>query len=365
MPTEPVLHRKDRELFLNLQKNYWKNFQNLSGASSLFRNDKEFHLALYNKLWENILNKDNRLWTFLAVYGAVIGVAFGISDANSFRVEGGIFVAVLTYWAAEIVMSSDWWSIRNRLMVRGIERRVGDATKGVIPYYYQSPEYSSESINNVNLFVFGLIACIFFALSVGLFSDNLSKFSEPEFISITILYLLSIIFIFLIGHRREKHISYFFRMFKVLNEEEKGIVIEGVASVEDDEIDRSEKRNRNSRTFRLYILILYLIFTIILGIRYIFMLKGNIFLLYVVIQLFFIVIYVYQWITYSVGEKIYGFSIIQKKYDSKQQDSKKRAAREYINMNRVLFVTLFLGSIVMIIITLVDDWSLFLNTPTI
>ena len=38
-------------------------------GNGLQRNDKDFQLHLYDKLWENIIHKDNRLWTFLAIYG--------------------------------------------------------------------------------------------------------------------------------------------------------------------------------------------------------------------------------------------------------------------------------------------------------
>jgi hypothetical protein len=99
--------------------------------------NKDFVLALYNKLWENINNKDTRLWTFLSIYGAAVALAFGAGKLIDMQVYASFLVLILTFWALFIVLNADWWDLRNRLMVAGIEHKFPEATRGVIPASYR------------------------------------------------------------------------------------------------------------------------------------------------------------------------------------------------------------------------------------
>src|SRR5574341_1532559 len=42
----------------------------------------EFLLHLYDALWENMRSKENRLWTFLSIYGAAVGLLFVRGQAS-------------------------------------------------------------------------------------------------------------------------------------------------------------------------------------------------------------------------------------------------------------------------------------------
>jgi hypothetical protein len=115
----------------------------------------EARLRVYDKLWENIIHKENRLWTFLTVYGAAVGfiVSQDLTRLGSFHYPAYIALLLLTYWAAEIIIDSDWWSVRNRLMIGGIERHHRPSLQGVIPNFYNSIGYRGESLHTASMVV--------------------------------------------------------------------------------------------------------------------------------------------------------------------------------------------------------------------
>ena len=176
------------------------------------KDSNEFLLHLYDKLWENITYKENRLWTFLTVYGASIGIILGTGATESIGLQAGWLILLLTYWAIELIMDADWWSVRNRLIIGRIEERAPDATKGVIPSFYRSPGYYGESIHNASLFVFAAIGAFVFFKSIGYFDGSWSReMSLSKLVGITILYGIAIFTLFQCLSRRERRINEYYR----------------------------------------------------------------------------------------------------------------------------------------------------------
>ncbi len=148
--------------------------------------DKDFLLHLYDKLWDNINEKEATVWTFLSVYGAVIGLALGSATFKSIGIYGVFAALLLTYWAAHIVLNADWWSIRNRAMVSRIERRFPNARKGVIPTFYSGPRYTNQPLNGISLLVLMFIAYFLYLKTILTYfeSDTIRSLSTLAQISL-------------------------------------------------------------------------------------------------------------------------------------------------------------------------------------
>ncbi|MCI0428145.1 MAG: hypothetical protein L0Z46_09030 [Nitrospiraceae bacterium] len=260
------------ERFLEiLHSKYWQKFASHSSSSSppsLGRDDKDFQLHLYDKLWENIIHKENRLWTFLTVYGAAIGVTIGTGVTETLRFESGLVILVLTYWATEIIIDTDWWSVRNRLMVRGIERRAHAADTGLIPPIYHAPLYSSESLHSISVLVFSLIGLVFLALSLGLLSDDWSTRNAREILWVTGLYAFFLYALFRCAHIRENRIKDFYRAFREINKKERDARLQHVSPLTDEVINKAEQGAKTTRFWRIQAGILYLIATGLVALRY-------------------------------------------------------------------------------------------------
>lgn len=310
MPKEPLLNPEDKEFFEKLHKNYWRNHQELSSASQLSRDDKEFLLHLYDKLWENITNKENRLWNFLAFYGVGIGIVLGTATDGKLSFEVGFFLLVLTYWAAEITLSADWWSVRNRLMIRGIESRAYEAIKGVIPRKYRGPKYSSESLHLASLFVLAVLGLIIFAFSAGVFEAGQKIKDLPDIIKILITYFLLVLAFGRFANKREFLIKKYYDIFREFNKDFRELNIQYFS---DKEIECRERKDKNSLTWRSQILFFYFILTLIVSVKYYELSSED--NVNVAIQRFFIfqfislVVFIVQWVLYQKHLEAYGFDI--------------------------------------------------------
>ena len=160
-------------------------------------------MHLYDKLWENIIHKENRLWTFLTVYGAGIGVIIGTGVTESFRLPAGCLILILTYWAMELIIDADWWSVRNRLMIGRIEQRFPDATKSIIPTFYNSPGYRGESIHKASLVALTSVGFFIFLNSLGYIDGSwLREKSLSRLLGVTALYGIAVFSLIrcLLGH---------------------------------------------------------------------------------------------------------------------------------------------------------------------
>ena len=180
-------------------------------------NQKEFLLHLYDKLWDNINQKESRVWTFLSVYGAVIGIALGSGAVTSLGLYGVLAVLLLTYWAVQIVLDADWWSIRNRTMVGGIEARFPGAGRGVIPPEYQTAGYSNDPLHRVSLLIFTVIAWLLYLKTVMGYSQPGSPRDLSTLAQIALLHLLFVVLTAAAVAREEGHLRDYYSIYRSLN----------------------------------------------------------------------------------------------------------------------------------------------------
>ena len=282
---------------------------------------KEFLLYLYDKLWTNITNKENRLWNFLAFYGVGIGVILGTATDTDEKLSFGIgfFLLVITYWAAEITLSADWWSVRNRLMIRGIESRTYEARKGIIPGKYHGPKYSSESLHVISLLVLALLAVLIFSFFTGVFEAGQKINNLSDLIQLLITYSFSVFVLGKCANKRENLIKKYYIVFRELNRDFKELnrnfkelgTIEGYCS--EKQIDDREKQDKNSLGWRLHILFFYVIFTLILTVKYHEFARNNInleFQTFLIFQVISLLIFIIQWIRYKQNLELFGFNFL-------------------------------------------------------
>ncbi len=316
LPEKSLLHDNDKEFFRQYFNKHWKNVQELSSASQLFTDDKEFHLHLYDKLWENITNKENRLWSFLAFYGVAIGIVLGTTDSNTLSFETGLCLIIITYWAAEITFSAEWWSVRNRLMVQGIERRVYQATRGIIPSVYKAPNYRSEHLHSITLLVLAAFGLIIFSVSMGLFKPEDNLKSLFELLKLLMLYITLVVTLIRFADMRESKINKYHGISKILSEEEppevrKTINQNSQENYCNEQIKNQRRKDMIELSWRPPILILYIIATTIMLIIYNKKVVNLEDIFYqILVQIVILLLYIYQWKRYlENNDKYYGFSL--------------------------------------------------------
>src|SRR5918912_2151070 len=140
--------------FSDEDKTYIRNVvENLiaSQNQAADKNGKEFHMHIYDALWENMRSKESRLWTFLSIYGAAVGLVFAggqVSDIPGADLFAIVIVMALSTWAVLIILNANWWYYRNQLMVSRIENKYPDAVKGIVPkIYYENPTYRFDQLS--------------------------------------------------------------------------------------------------------------------------------------------------------------------------------------------------------------------------
>jgi hypothetical protein len=178
--------------------------------------DREFLFHLYDKLWENINEKESRVWTFLSVYGAVIGIALGSGTVKSLGLYGVFAVLLLTFWAVEIVLNADWWSIRNRLMVGTIERRFPNAFGGVVPPQYTQAFYSNDVLNGISLLVLSLIAWLLYLKTVLGYLDSRGIQDVSTLAEIVLLYFTFVVLSYSAVAREESTLREYYYTYEKL-----------------------------------------------------------------------------------------------------------------------------------------------------
>ena len=134
-------------------------------SSSPTRSDA-FALQLHAKLWENINTRESRIYTFLGIYGAALGVLYSTSAPVGVGIPGGIVMLLLSLWAARIITTADWWSVRNRLMIQRIEDMFPEVCDSAVPSSYRQYGYSSESLNRFSVGLVAAAALVLYS-SVG------------------------------------------------------------------------------------------------------------------------------------------------------------------------------------------------------
>jgi hypothetical protein len=163
--------------------------------------NKEFLLHLYDALWENMRSKESRLWTFLSLYGAAVGLVFAggqVSQTPGADLFAIVIVMGLTTWAVLIILNSIWWSARNQLMVSQIEKRYPKGIKGIVPrIYYNDPQFSSEQLSERIVLLLSLLLLLLFSRTLWSY-HNLGSISNLQ--SLAVVILLYLFFILSAGY---------------------------------------------------------------------------------------------------------------------------------------------------------------------
>lgn len=177
-------------------------------SASLDDGDNNYLLHLYDALWENMRSKENRLWTFLSLYGAAVGLLFAGGQVS--QVPGADLLAImivmgLSTWAVLIILNTNWWYYRNQLMVSRIEIRYPGAVKGVVPKIYnKNPNYRFDQLSEGSILLLTLL--LFF-----LYSRTIWSYHAPGSISIlqslVVVVLLYVLFVFAAGYCLRLHES--------------------------------------------------------------------------------------------------------------------------------------------------------------
>lgn len=151
---------------------------------------KAFLMHLYDALWENMRSKESRLWTFLSLYGAAVGLVFAggqvsqIPGADLFAI---VIVMGLTTWAVLIILNSIWWSARNQLMVSQIEKQYPKAVKGIVPRIYNAdPQFKSEQLSERIVLLLSLLLLLLYSRTLWSY-HNLGSISDVQSLAVVIL----------------------------------------------------------------------------------------------------------------------------------------------------------------------------------
>ncbi|HEX8845146.1 MAG TPA: hypothetical protein VF791_10905 [Pyrinomonadaceae bacterium] len=173
--------------------------------------NKEFLLHLYDQLWENMRAKENRLWSFLSLYGAAVGLVFaggqasGLAGAELFAL---IIVMGLTTWAILIMLNANYWIRRNLLMVGGIEDKYPGIKKGIYPRGFpEAKKGSFDALYRGSILVLSLILLLFFARAIWTYRNPTSFDTFHIFLSVILLYLLLISFALYCLKQHEDYIA--------------------------------------------------------------------------------------------------------------------------------------------------------------
>lgn len=158
------------------------------------RDGKELLLHLYDQLWENMRAKENRLWSFLSLYGAAVGLVFaggqasGLAGAELFAL---IIVMGLTTWAVLIMLNANYWIRRNLLMVGGIEKKYPGIKKGIYPRGFpEAKKGSFDALYRGSILVLSVMLLLFFARAIWPYRNPTSFDSFHIFLSVVLLYVL-------------------------------------------------------------------------------------------------------------------------------------------------------------------------------
>jgi hypothetical protein len=156
--------------------------------------DKEFLLHLYDQLWENMRAKENRLWSFLSLYGAAVGLVFaggqasGLAGAELFAL---IIVMGLTAWAVLIMLNANFWIRRNLLMVGGIEKKYPGIAKGIYPRSFpEGTKGSFDALYRGSILVLSIMLLLFFARAIWPYRNPASFDTFHIFLSVVLIYML-------------------------------------------------------------------------------------------------------------------------------------------------------------------------------
>jgi hypothetical protein len=227
---------------------------------------------LYGKLWDNINNRDSRVWTFLSFYGAALALFLSGSGSNDIRIIDTPLIILIGFWALHLVLTAEWWSARNRLMISQIEQS-GVKIDSFIPAYYMKPKFTVEGIHSFSIFTLTvvnsslLVFSVFTAMDKQLCRASTNMFLKCSdenaielFVIASLLGAYNILMLHVIA-RREKNIDEFWQMVHHFDYEKK----KTDPSISRKDLAQEWSRDRSIKTFRIKAMYLSIIVTIVVG----------------------------------------------------------------------------------------------------
>jgi hypothetical protein len=161
------------------------------------KNGKEFHMHIYDALWENMRSKESRLWTFLSIYGAAVGLVFAggqVSDVPGADLFAILIVMALSTWAVLIILNANWWYYRNQLMVSRIENKYPDAVKGIVPkIYFENPTYRFDQLSQASILLLSILLLLLYSRTMWAYHDAGSINTLQSLVVVVLLYVLFIL----------------------------------------------------------------------------------------------------------------------------------------------------------------------------
>jgi hypothetical protein len=241
------------------------------------KNDNEFLMHLYDALWENMRSKEGRLWTFLSLYGAAVGLVF--AGGQSSQIVGAelfalVIVMALTVWAVLIILNANWWYYRNQLMVTRIENRLPNAIKGVVPKpYYDDPNYHYEPLSKSSIFVLAILLALLYARTIWNYHGTASFQTLQSLVLVLLLYFLFSCSAIYCLSDHENNINSYYKAKKGLLSESSDSTAEQDANLAHREIERRNKleanlvrqeiKTRNELNARPYVLALLTLIAVV------------------------------------------------------------------------------------------------------
>jgi hypothetical protein len=246
--------------FSDEDKTYIRNVvENLiaSQNQAADKNGKEFHMHIYDALWENMRSKESRLWTFLSIYGAAVGLVFAggqVSDIPGADLFAIVIVMALSTWAVLIILNANWWYYRNQLMVSRIENKYPDAVKGIVPkIYYENPTYRFDQLSQASILLLSLLLLLLYSRTIWSYHNAGSINTLQSLVVVVLLYILFILSAGFCLRLHESNIAAYYVTKKAILADTIGSAIPSV----DDRLKllKDETETRKSQDVRIYIFI--------------------------------------------------------------------------------------------------------------
>ena len=184
------------------------------------KKDKEILLHLYDALWENMRSKENRLWTFLSIYGAAVGLVFAggqisqIPGADLFAI---VIVMALSTWAVLIIINANWWYCRNQLMVSCIEVEFSNTVKGIVPkIYYENPNYRYDPLSKSSILLLSVLLLLLYSRTMWSYHYTGSISDWQSLVAVILLYVLFVLSVDYCLRRHEFDVANYYRAKKDL-----------------------------------------------------------------------------------------------------------------------------------------------------
>jgi hypothetical protein len=171
---------------------------------------QDFLLHLYDKLWSLVSEKEKRLWTFLSVYGAAIGLVYSAGKFTGNELYTSLIVLALTLWAVLLIIDADWWSKRNRMLVKQIENQFSAAVTGIIPSTYHSLRPRGDSLYKTSILILLIVAILTYTKTASLNWKTDSLNSMESIVVHSLLYLFFVGGVIYCVHKREQDLRNYF-----------------------------------------------------------------------------------------------------------------------------------------------------------